>query len=540
MVIDASHVSMRFRINEDRVSSLKEFIIQKAKGKLKYKEFVALQDVNLSIKKGEVIGIIGSNGAGKSTLLKVIAGILSPTDGSVHIRGTIAPMLELGAGFDPDLTAQENVYLNGAVLGYSKAYLESKYQEIVDFAELGEFMNTPVRNFSSGMTMRLAFSIATLVNPDILIVDEILAVGDAHFQKKSLARMKSLMGGGTTVLLVSHSLQQIRELSTRVLWLEKGRVRALGDTDEICDAYLMSLGEKPLNIMNYRLPWQERLYSPTYMTKINGIYYIVDCWHHRIVYSRELNISIGKWQTIEGLNTPHSIAGNGNMLLVDDGKNDRINCYKQTKDGLCEACASIEMRRPAKIIYDNITKCFYTIGSDSNELCIIKVTGRETKVIKRIYIKELSNQFVRSISVIGERLFIVCISAKIYELNIQNGIINVVQEYTLDERIGGANDLCYYNGYFYLSVYQNVQLEIAPDLVRASHMEDFHNGSYESVYTKLELKGVPYFFSEIDGKLVIGQIDNHSEITFISDKCIEHQFVMGGANPASVERRVKH
>jgi len=186
------------------------------------------------------VGIIGNNGAGKSTLLKVISGILTPTKGSVELQGNVVPMLELGSGFDFDLTGSENIFLNGAILGYSESFLKSKYDEIVAFSELGEFINNPVRNYSSGMIMRLAFSIASQVNPDILIVDEILAVGDMAFQEKSHARMTEMMSHGTTVLLVSHNLDQVRNLCDRVIWLDHGHIKAVGDTQEICDQYYAS------------------------------------------------------------------------------------------------------------------------------------------------------------------------------------------------------------------------------------------------------------------------------------------------------------
>lgn len=236
-MIDVQGVSMRFRLTDDRILSLKEFVTAKLRGKLTYSEFWALKDVSFEVFKGEVLGIIGRNGSGKSTLLKVISRILKPTIGKVITEGTIAPMLELGSGFDPDLTGRENVFLNGAILGYSKNFLEEKFQEILDFSELGEFIDVPIRNYSSGMMMRLAFSTATLINPEILIVDEILAVGDENFQQKSQARMKEMMSGGTTVLLVSHSLPQIREMCDRVIWLDGGKVRMLGEAQEVCDAY---------------------------------------------------------------------------------------------------------------------------------------------------------------------------------------------------------------------------------------------------------------------------------------------------------------
>ena len=217
--------------------SLKEFVTTALRGKLKYDEFTALNHVSFEVRKGETLGLIGRNGAGKSTMLKVISGILKPTEGSVEIQGNVVPMLELGSGFDMDLTGRENIFLNGAILGYGEEFLREKYDEIVAFSELGPFIDVPIRNYSSGMLARLAFSIATVVKPEILIVDEILSVGDAQFQEKSRARMLELMGGGTTVLFVSHSIQQIREMCSHVVWLERGAVKMAGEAGWVCDAY---------------------------------------------------------------------------------------------------------------------------------------------------------------------------------------------------------------------------------------------------------------------------------------------------------------
>ena len=236
-MIKAENVSVKYLMAYDRIKSMKEYLVQLVKGNIQYEEFWALQDISFEVKKGEVLGIIGHNGAGKSTLLKVISGILKPTSGSVQVNGTVVPMLELGSGFDFDLTGRENVFLNGAILGYPEQFLKEKYGEIVEFSELGQFIDVPLRNYSSGMVMRLAFSIATVVQPDILIVDEILAVGDADFQEKSKRRMLELMGGGTTVLFVSHSLEQIQEMCDRVLWLEKGRLKLAGKTETVCAMY---------------------------------------------------------------------------------------------------------------------------------------------------------------------------------------------------------------------------------------------------------------------------------------------------------------
>ena len=238
-IIEVKDVSMRFRMANDKLSSIKEYVVQLISGKLKYSEFEAMKHVSFDVRRGEVVGLIGRNGAGKSTTLKVISGILKPNEGSVCVRGNIAPMLELGSGFDYDMTGRENVFLNGAILGYSEEFLKRKYDEIVEFSEIGKFINVPLRNYSSGMIARLAFSVATVVEPEILIVDEVLSVGDANFRRKSYDRMMQLMHGGTTVLFVSHDLDQIRKMCDRVVWHEHGQVKMFGDVNEVCDAYEM-------------------------------------------------------------------------------------------------------------------------------------------------------------------------------------------------------------------------------------------------------------------------------------------------------------
>ena len=236
-IIRVDQVYMNFRMNENHTTSMKEWVIAKLKRQLKYQDFYALNGVSFSVNQGEVVGIIGTNGSGKSTLLKVISGIYKPTRGTVVTAGRVAPMLELGSGFDYELSGQENIFLNGAIMGYDEDFLHSKYDEIVAFSELGDFIYQPLKTYSSGMMMRLAFSVATLVDPEILIVDEILAVGDERFQRKSYDRMMNLMGGGTTVLMVSHNLDQIREMCSRVIWLDHGQLRMDDITSEVCDAY---------------------------------------------------------------------------------------------------------------------------------------------------------------------------------------------------------------------------------------------------------------------------------------------------------------
>lgn len=239
-MIKIENVSMKFNLEIEKDFSMKQAFVDlftKKKKKKKNDDFWALKNVSFTVDKGEVVGLIGSNGAGKSTLLKVVSGVMKPTSGKVTVQGVISPMIELGAGFDGNLTARENIYLNGAILGYSKKFLDSKFDEIVEFSELKDFLDVPVKNFSSGMTAKLAFSIATVVNPEILIVDEILSVGDLKFQEKSKKKMMEMIKGGTTVLYVSHSLDSIKDLCTKVVWLEHGKVVKIGDTEKVCDEY---------------------------------------------------------------------------------------------------------------------------------------------------------------------------------------------------------------------------------------------------------------------------------------------------------------
>ena len=242
-MIELENISMRFNLGIEKDFSIKQafvnfFSFKKRKKDKKNETFWALSDVSLKVKKGEVVGLIGSNGAGKSTLLKVVSGVMKPTKGKVIVNGDISPMIELGAGFDMNLTARENIYLNGAILGYSKKFLIEKFDEIVEFSELREFLDVPVKNFSSGMIAKLAFSIATIVNPQILIVDEILSVGNIKFQEKSKNKMMEMITGGTTVLYVSHSIDSIKSLCTKVVWLEHGKIIKMGDPKEICDEYI--------------------------------------------------------------------------------------------------------------------------------------------------------------------------------------------------------------------------------------------------------------------------------------------------------------
>ena len=241
IAIDVKNVTIRFNLASEKIDNLKEYFVKLVKRELLFQEFLAVKDATFQVKRGEAWALVGSNGSGKSTLLKAICGILKPYKGEVVVNGTVSPLLELGAGFDMNVAARENIFLNGTVLGHSKKYMEEHFDEIVAFAELEKFLDSPVKNFSSGMRARLGFAVATIVKPDILIVDEILAVGDYAFQQKCLKRMDEMMSGGTTLLFVSHSIDQVRKLCNHAVWINKGVVERVGEVNEVCDAYMATM-----------------------------------------------------------------------------------------------------------------------------------------------------------------------------------------------------------------------------------------------------------------------------------------------------------
>ncbi len=236
-IIDVQNVSVRFNLEQEKTDTIKEYVLKLLQGKLHFNEFYALKDVSFSVERGDSLALIGTNGSGKSTMLKLIAGVLYPTQGRVSVKGSIAPLIELGAGFDMDLTARENIFLNGAVLGHSRAFMQKHFDEIVDFAEIEEFVDVPVKNFSSGMVARLGFSIAMQVRADILVVDEILAVGDFLFQQKCYKRMESMLSGGTTLLFVSHDDQMVQRMCSKAVWLNEGRLMSKGPSKDVCAQY---------------------------------------------------------------------------------------------------------------------------------------------------------------------------------------------------------------------------------------------------------------------------------------------------------------
>jgi len=238
VVIDVDHVTIRFNMATQKIDNLKEYFVKLMKRELMFQEFMALKDVSFQVRRGEAWGLIGTNGSGKSTLLKAISGIIKPYKGSITVSGSVAPLIELGAGFDANMTARENIFLNGCILGHTEKFMEAHFQEIVDFAEIHQFLDSPIKNYSSGMRARLGFAVATMVQPDILIVDEVLAVGDYKFRQKCEKRMNEMLENGTTLLFVSHSLEEVRRLCDHAIWIDKGVARMTGEVNAVCDAYM--------------------------------------------------------------------------------------------------------------------------------------------------------------------------------------------------------------------------------------------------------------------------------------------------------------
>lgn len=241
VMIDVDHVTIRFNLANEKVDNLKEYFVKMVKKELMFQEFLAVKDVSFQVRAGEAWGLIGSNGSGKSTMLKAISGILKPYNGKISVHGSVAPLIELGAGFDGNMTARENIFLNGCILGHTEKFMQEHFDEIVDFAELHQFLDSPIKNYSSGMRARLGFSVATMVQPDILIVDEILAVGDYKFRQKCEQRMQDMLKSGTTLLYVSHNIDEVKRLCDHALWIDKGVARMQGEAAEVCDAYMAEM-----------------------------------------------------------------------------------------------------------------------------------------------------------------------------------------------------------------------------------------------------------------------------------------------------------
>lgn len=243
IMVDVDHVTIRFNLANQKVDNLKEYLIKLMKRELMFQEFLAVKDVSFQVRAGEAWGLIGTNGSGKSTLLKAISGIMKPYKGTIRINGSVAPLIELGAGFDPECTARENIFLNGCVLGHTEKFMQEHFDEIVDFAEIHKFLDSPIKNYSSGMKARLGFSVATMVKPDILIVDEILSVGDYKFKQKCMKRMEQLLSGGTTLLYVSHNIEEVMRLCDHAIWIDKGEMKMVGDVQTVCDAYMQEMNK---------------------------------------------------------------------------------------------------------------------------------------------------------------------------------------------------------------------------------------------------------------------------------------------------------
>lgn len=542
-IIEVDNVSMRFRMANDRISSLKEFAVRAIKKRIEYTDFEALKNVTFDVKKGEVIGIIGHNGAGKSTLLKVISGILKPTEGQVKVFGNIAPMLELGSGFDFDMTGKENIFLNGAILGYSEEYLNSKYDEIVSFSEIGQFIDIPIRNYSSGMVARLAFSIASLVQPDVLILDEVLSVGDGAFQDKSAKKMKEIIHGGATTILVSHSIGQVRKLCSKVLWLNQGKCIAYGtDVQGICDAYeeFLSCGELPSKEKDEK--WKNELYTPTMIRHLGEYWFIIDCWHHRILYNKNFSRDINDWFVlIDTLYYPHSIDYDGELYMCDDTGNKRLLIWKENDCNQLELTQTIKLSSitPNIVQYCNDLEMFFVNGSNEAKILALKKNNGQVKITKEFYLPDYKGKYFRSFNIIDGYLYVISGPGYISQYELVNGELRIIARYSVPDELCGMNYIEKIDNYFYISVYQDINGNISPKFVRVKDLEDLKFRKYEDLYEKFAFHGVPYYITKDGEWLYITEIDNFNSIKrfrIIDDEIVSIETLLSFKKPSYSSR----
>ena len=583
--VEVNNVSMCFNLATEKIDTLKEMIIKKMKRKLSFDKFYAVNEVSFKIKKGDAFAIVGSNGSGKSTMLKMISGILTPTSGEIKVNGSIAPLIELGAGFDMDLTARENIFLNGAVLGYSRELMNAKFDEIIDFAGLQSFVDVPVKNFSSGMVARLGFAVATIVKPEILVVDEILSVGDQAFKKKCQQRMKELMGGGTTVILVSHSIDEVRSICKNAIWLEKSRLKCLGNVNEVYMAYLgqeykkkieaensikkiysnsyapvknlyvnntdkcetinpIEIEVKPVesieikNILKEKNfdPYEKRLYTPTYITKIlNGdeeIYFIIDCWHHRVLYSNDVKKDIGRWSILtDDIAAPLSLATDGELYIIEDAGRNGLVVYKIFKGifNYNQYMSDIGSR-PHKTIYDTISNTFFCIASFSQNIVAIRNDHGTARIKYNYKLSFLKDNYVKSISIIDGKMYFLSANGEIFVCVYLDESYDIVEHYDVGIDI---NDLQKYGDFYYLTGNKT--------FIRFKCFESLLKDDYENLYDKLKIKGSPYFLNFFDGYLWVTEIDQSSAVKLvdISVDNIQVLFDFGEPNKNDIVRFCK-
>lgn len=551
--IQVDHVSMCFNLAKEKVDNLKEMFIKKLHGNLSFDEFYAIKDASFKVKKGESFAIVGSNGSGKSTMLKIISGILKPTKGNVTVEGTIAPMIELGTGFDMDLTARENIFLNGSVLGHSREFMQEHFDEIVEFSELESFIDVPVKNFSSGMVARLGFAIMTIVKPDILIVDEILSVGDQYFKQKSEQRMRELMAGGTTIILVSHSMEQVQKICDRAIWLEKGNIRCSGDVDEVYGQYLGEMyrkrkkeskttGDKK-NFQQARIlmdeetddslaihdsigkkgeivladlkeevgDYRNRLYSPTHFTKLlcgdQYYYFIVDSFHHRVLYCEDMNRPIKDWNVLaDDIATPIMAEGDGDVILVTESGYNRIRVYRYVCPGIFNYSQCIQGITGARnVIYDNSMKRFLTVDTRGNNICEIKNDDGHVAIRRRFSIDAIKNDYIRAIRIVEDMLFVLSNTGKIYTLNHIDDSFEVLAQYDVHEIISDLYDITRDGLYYYLTSGQK-------RCIRFGSLEELEKGKYEDITSMLKVKGSPANMTVINHRIYITEMHESSQI----------------------------
>ncbi|WP_196603706.1 ABC transporter ATP-binding protein [Pectinatus haikarae] len=585
--IEVNNVSMCFNLAKEKVDNLKELFIKKLHGNLSFDKFYAINDLSFKIRKGESFAIVGSNGSGKSTILKIISGILKPTRGNVEVHGSIAPMIELGSGFDMDLTARENIFLNGAVLGYSHEFMQDHFNEIIEFSELGDFIDVPVKNFSSGMVARLGFAIMTIVKPDILIVDEILSVGDQYFKQKSERRMRELMAGGTTIVLVSHSMEQVCKICDKAIWLEKGILRCSGSVDEVYGHYLGELYKKRQSTSvrvgdkktfrqaqilseeeyltqnkevtsckskNVKVTgdvmmadmtrgndkYETRLYSPTYITKVfcggEFYYFIVDSLHHRVIFNRSIDEPIEKWKTIAAdIATPVTVACDGDLIILNESGYGNLRVYKYIYKDIFNYSQCISGIIGARnVIFDKTTKTFYELNMQGNILWMLKNDDGYVSVRKKFSIDTIKNLYIRSIRILDGVMWIVANNGIIFSLNYIDNTFELLERHDVSNVISDLNDIFQFDNYFYLTSGDG-------RCIRFRNMRELVVKNYENLTKALLIDGIPYRFEFFDNRIFLSIMHQSSKIISFKLKNdiiqdVEKIFDFGQANKADILR----
>lgn len=537
-----------------------------------------LQNLNFTVQPGETLGIIGPNGAGKSTLLKLLASVTQPDEGQITHVGSLAPLIELGAGFNPELTGRENIYLNATILGLSRTAIDQKFATILDFSELAPYIDLPLKKYSSGMYLRLAFSIALQTQPHVLLLDEILAVGDEKFQRRCFRALDQLKAQGTAIIFVSHAINTVRVFCDRVLYLNQGQQVCLGDPESTCDRYLNDLQNRNLSSFDtathgsspdQQVPYQERLFSPTFLTKIQNNYYLIDCWHHRVIFNSNLIDKITHWQLLtDQVRLPHSLATDEDIIVLDSTQTGQLFVFSLDHQ-LLQILDLPAHNQPHRLRYDPERQLFYCLCANTQNFFVLKKNkrSRTLKIISTQHLSFLKNYYCRSFTldkknphrlyfVAGSDLYSsdsqeltyqpqnarICL-AKFQNPELPQSTLQLQKSFSLPPHLANMNDLYQIDSLFYLTATPKQIIRTA-DLSNLSSLTQNTSPNSADLYDQLSLQGTPYYLSEIDGRLYIPEINEHSRVTSckivdpnqqIAD--VKHQYDFGLPTTSSLQRK---